>query len=104
MEDTFLKAGKRRAVVVLGVWLAGSDDAVITTLWNGCIRDMLVAVSLRSRRERTNIKRLSTFADHAFQALDEVACCAIFLLDVAMPVLLTSAQYDLLSVCGHCVE
>lgn len=30
-----LNEGKRRAVVVLGVGLVGSDDAVIRTLWNG---------------------------------------------------------------------
>jgi hypothetical protein len=104
MEVIFLKAGKRYAVVVFGVWLAGSDDAVITTLWNGCYRMLLVALLLRGRRERTNIERLSTFAYHTFQALDKVAGGAIFLLDIALPIFLTGAENDLFSVCGHCVE
>jgi hypothetical protein len=41
-----LNAGKSRAVVVFGVVLAGKDEAVMTTLWNGYSHGRLVLLSL----------------------------------------------------------
>lgn len=49
----------------------------------------------------TNIKARRALAYDAFQALDKRARRAVFVLDVAVPVVLAGAQEDVFRVGGH---
>jgi hypothetical protein len=56
------------------------------------------------QREHTNIERLAAFAYDALETLDEGARCAVFLLNIAVPVFLAGAEDHLFRVCGDGVE
>lgn len=100
-----LKAGKRRTLDVSGSWLAGRLEAVISTLLNGWpIRQHFNTFLHRSEREHTNIEPLPSPPDHGFQALDECACCAFLLLNIAVPIVPPRTQNHLLRVCDHRVQ
>jgi hypothetical protein len=76
-------------VVVEGVGLAGREEAVMRILLKGCVSLALGSVGLWGGRggASTHVECLCAFSDDAFESADEVTRRALFLLDVARPVL-----------------
>ena len=102
-----VKLGNSRAVVACAVCVAGRELAVMRTLLNGYINIYTQISRKISNRilsgERTYIETRGAFPNHALQPFDKSPRRAFILLDIARPVVLSGAEYDLFRVGSHCI-